>query len=680
MDSRIWGERLGSLLINGELRSTEFSPALPLEIAETNGYYEENGTIVFALFSGERETLSKKKFFLAGDINGWLSAGQTSRWELKPAVIGGCHCLALEIPKGKLPSHFQFKFVSQDWEWQPLPRFCRNIVIPSPNLMNLEYRGEKTGQHMVKFSLRKGIFALGDFAELIGHNQRIAIDDERLLDSLYSDEKLGAYVENGTTYFALFAPRVSGVSVLWKRDLGGEYQNRSMEKEANGIWKTQWDQDLTNGYYLFRIQRRENGIFFSRDVVDPYARALVSRNGPGIVVPTQEVAHHFQGVPLEKLVIYEGHVRDLITKVREIPDVEKLGFRGLTKFLEHHYLQNLGINAIELQPIQEFDGERQSDYHWGYMPINYFAPASAYGSEPEKGSQVGEFKDLVEAFHRHNISVILDVVYNHVGEPNHLHMIDEKYFFRRNDDGFLLNYSGCGNDLATERPMVRKLIRDSLEYLLRTYDVDGFRFDLAELVGLEFLDELRLYLQRIKPSLIMIAEPWSFRSYVGHDVRKTQLLAWNDEYRNFIRDYILGHGNWDGLRYFVEGSLKFRSKFPAQSVNYLSSHDDLCWIDSITAQINRDASMPALIDWRRTHMALAILLLSLGVPMVAAATELLHSKGGVSNTYQRGDLNAIDYTRAWEYPLTLGYLENLIHLRMESSLFCLKKTPSENYN
>jgi pullulanase/glycogen debranching enzyme len=174
--------------------------------------------------------------------------------------------------------------------------------------------------------------------------------------------------------------------------------------------------------------------------------------------------------------------------------------------------------------------------------------------------------------------------------------------------------------------MIWKLIIDTLEHFVRINDVDGFRFDLAELVGLEFLDEVLIRLQKIKPSIIMIAEPWSFRGYVGHDIRRTKLIGWNDEYREFIKDYVLGNGNCEGLTYFMEGSLKFRSQFPAQSVNYLSSHDDFCWINRITENANHDASNPTLVDIRRTHMALAILLLSLGIPMLSEGMELLHSK------------------------------------------------------
>ncbi|MDR2806827.1 MAG: hypothetical protein LBB11_01555 [Puniceicoccales bacterium] len=667
------------LNLNGIPQKLRFSATTVLEVAAMIGYGEEKGEIIFLSPRRDPKSEQSEDLYLAGDLNQWLSTGLDPQWQLKPETIQNRIYNVLRIPKDKLPPHFQFKFVSQQWVWQPLPRFSPNKIIAHPCFENLEYRAESTGKHIIKFFLEDRSFHFNDHAEVVQRHRIIAVDDAPWLFSLYSCEKLGAYVDDHGTHFALFAPKISSAEVLWKENLDGAYQEQRMVRQTNGIWTATIQKNLTHSYYLLRIQKMENGLPTTRDIVDPYAKALVNKNGPGIIVETLETVEHFQAPPIEQWVIYEGHVRDLIANVAEISEAEKLGFSGLVKFLERGYFQSLGINALELQPIQEFDNDKKEDYHWGYMPVNYFAPASAYAHHPEKGTQVQEFRELVEALHRQKIAVILDVVYNHSGEPNALSAIDPKYFFRQNDAGYLLNYSGCGNDLYTENPMVRKLIMDSLEHWVRVYDVDGFRFDLAELVGLEFLDEVRVHLQTIKPSIAMIAEPWSFRSYAGHEVRRTKLLAWNDEYREFIRDYILGYGNSEGLSYFVEGSLKFRSQFPAQSVNYLSSHDDFCWIDRITENVHHDGFIPTLVDVRRTHMALAILLLSLGTPMLGQGMELLHSKRGVHNTYQRGDLNALDYGRILEYPLTIKYVQPLIDLRRRSSLFCLNNVPSSGY-
>src|SRR5690606_4415451 len=136
------------------------------------------------------------------------------------------------------------------------------------------------------------------------------------------------------------------------------------------------------------------------------------------------------------------------------------------------HLAKLGVNAVELQPVQEFDNASIDEYHWGYMPVNFFAPASAYARRPERASQVREFQKLVEAFHQRGMAVILDVVYNHAGLPNHLLLIDKQYYFELDADGRLLNWSGCGNDLRPDSVMVRRLIIDSLVHLVELYGVD----------------------------------------------------------------------------------------------------------------------------------------------------------------------------------------------------------------
>jgi pullulanase/glycogen debranching enzyme len=213
------------------------------------------------------------------------------------------------------------------------------------------------------------------------------------------------------------------------------------------------------------------------------------------------------------------------------------------------------------------------------------------------------------------------------------------------------------------------------------YNVDGFRFDLAELLGIEFLKKAESRLKKIKKSVILIAEPWSFRGNIGHEIRSTGFSAWNDEYRNFAADYILGNGNRDGLEYFISGSLGYRSSFPAQTVNYVSSHDDRCWMDKVTENPNNDGKTPTVIDRRRTNLSIALLLSSIGIPMFSAGHDILHSKSGVQNTYQRGDLNALNYERGAEYSATHKYMCDYIKLRKShiGRLLHPEKRPSKNY-
>jgi pullulanase len=375
----------------------------------------------------------------------------------------------------------------------------------------------------------------------------------------------------------------------------------------------------------------------------------VDRGGPGIVLERSWIGRGDQAFATpewQDLVIAEAHVRDLTEHAPiEASPLERRGFTGLRRWVEspEFYLDRLGVNCVELQPIQEFDNEKPEDYHWGYMTNNYFAPESSYALAPDQASGVRELQALVAAFHRRGMAVILDVVYNHVGYPAHLMLIDRLYYFEQDADGRAANWSGCGNDVRASAAMARRLMIDSCVHLIEAYGVDGFRFDLAELIGVEALREIERALKRVKPDVILIAEPWSFRGHAAGVLRDTGWASWNDGYRDFIREAVRGRGRSEQLEYFMRGSPWYYAKWPAQTVNYTESHDDRTWIDVITENPGFNGFVPTENDRRRTHLMAAILFMSLGIPMLAAGQDFLRSKHGVNNTYLRGDLNALDY-------------------------------------
>jgi len=239
--------------------------------------------------------------------------------------------------------------------------------------------------------------------------------------------------------------------------------------------------------------------------------------------------------------------------------------------------------------------------------------------------------------------VLLDVVYNHVGYPAHLMLIDQLYYFEQNADGRAANWSGCGNDVRARASMATRLIIDSCTHLIEAYGVDGFRFDLAELIGVDTLRQVEKALKRIKPDVVLIAEPWSFRGHIAGPLRDTGWASWNDGFRNFLRDYVAGRGSSQMLEYYLRGSPWYYAKWPAQTVNYTESHDDRTWIDTITENPNFDGFVPTAADRARTHLMAAVLFMALGIPMVSAGQDFLRSKQGMNNTYLRGDINALDY-------------------------------------
>ena len=214
--------------------------------------------------------------------------------------------------------------------------------------------------------------------------------------------------------------------------------------------------------------------------------------------------------------------------------------------------------------------------------------------------------------------------------------------------------------------MARRLIIESLKHFVEVYDVDGFRFDLAELIGIEVLREIEVALKKIKPSIVLIAEPWSFRGHIQHELKDSDFASWNDGFRESIADYVCGKGTAEMIQYYLSGS-PHSSQFAAQTINYTESHDDHCWIDRITERPMQDGSSPTWLDQRRTHLMAAVLFASLGIPMLAEGQDFMRSKQGQANTYQRGGLNALNYERRLLYSGTHNYFRDWIHFRQSKS-------------
>ena len=299
-------------------------------------------------------------------------------------------------------------------------------------------------------------------------------------------------------------------------------------------------------------------------------------------------------------------------------------------------------------PLTEFDAFSPNMYAWGYMPAHYFALSHTYGTPQE-------FQALVQTLHARGLAVILDVVYNHAGKMNDLLRWDEKAYFRHDTNEERTNCSGCDNDLRTEHPFAQRLIVDSLLHFLKFYRIDGFRFDLAELLNVDVLRKIETHLRAYKKDVILIAEPWSFRGHIAHQLRNTTWACWNDRFRESVYHYVEGNCPAEELAYVMSGSVSEPFENAFQSVNYTESHDDYAWAD----RIGGDAETVR----RKTHMMFAILMLSSGIPMIAEGQDFLRSKHHVHNTYNRGDLNLLNWDVLKKHELTHRYVKNLLKLR-----------------
>ena len=668
------------------------------EFAETSAYFISAEHVHFYCspqILSQSQLSQGDPVYLAGDFNGWDAAIGDSEWLLEEVTEDGVNGLTISVPIQKIDfnSGTGFKFVSHEGHWFSVRAEATNVYLDSGGTSNYYIDRNRSGRHLLIVETEEPIDLAQDYFLVLDAQPEsaAAIAPGDFFLKMGSQLSLGALPHQNNTLFRIFAPRASTVEliVLETPYNWDEATRHPLIPIGDGVWEVVVDADLTGKFYWYRMDGPSQAGFSHFDpeenILDPYALAVVNRLGPAIVVDTDafEAPSPFK-IPKEKdLVIGEAHLRDLIAKAPiKLSPQDRLGYRGLIQWLQsdHCYLKEWGVNAVELQPIQENDAHTKEEYHWGYMTVNYFSPESTYASDPLGASQVGEFKELVEAFHEAGLAVILDVVYNHVGEPAHLLFVDKLYYFELQSDGTLSNWSGCGNDLRCSTPMGKRLIIDSLLHMIEFYGVDGFRFDLAELIGLDSLREVENVVREKHPDVILIAEPWSFRGHLGSDLKHTHYLSWNDGYRDFLKHYILGKGDYRSLRYFLQGSRDSVAR-PSQTVNYTESHDDRTWLDDITLNTGHNGYYPTPIDRRRTHLMLSILMMSHGTPMLAQGQDFLRSKWGVKNTYQLGDINGLDYQRQVDYAATHSYSRDWIEFRKSESgeLLRLDTFPEEGF-
>jgi pullulanase len=576
--------------------------------------------------------------------------------------------------------------------------------------------------------------------------KEIPLQPDLVLDRYYSDKSLGCLLESGQTVFRLFAPRASEVRlILFQKFDDQDGETIPMVRDENGVWEVLIHGKPQGRYYGYRVSgpKHETEMFDPSVVIaDPYSKAVVSLNHylhPSKSVILNSSDFDWEGdvwlcPKLKDLIIYELHVRDMTAHPSSGVDPGKRGtYSGLVQTLENgglDYLRSLGINAVELLPVQEF-ANIEIDYknpalpvfntwnayernHWGYMTSYFFAPESYYavGGTIEKGRYNGadgrvnsEFKEMVKAFHRAGIAVIMDVVYNHVSQYdlNPLKYIDKKYYFRLNDDQSFQSLSYCGNDLRTERPMARRLITDSVRYWMEEYHIDGFRFDLATMIDKQTIDGITEMARRVNPDVILIAEPWGGEKYDPHFFSTEGWAAWNDWFRNGIKGehprnrpgFVFGQNQDKNFIEFVQklicGTLAEQGGHFVQSghsVNYLECHDNCTMGDFIRFALG-DISEQSVIKNLDKHIRLTekqlkinrlaalILLTSQGAVMIHEGQEFARSKvvaksavpdapaGKIDcNSYNKdNETNWIDYSHRDLNSALVDYYRGLIALR-----------------
>lgn len=669
-----------SLLADG-LEMIGLRPMEPEDIGRFTGYFESGDDMVFCLDPSRFPQIDFENdpVRVAGPFNDWGRSEDAADFVLRPATTGpGVSLYSVAVPRPRVVAagrKMTFKFVTASWHWLTPQRAAPNLTLDRAGNLNYTLSVAHSGRHAYCFNVVGGR-GMNQVAHVCWRNEDPVLMVTGLsFYDLACDGPCGPSFEDGNTTIRVFAPRATRVCIELEDTASFKKPSRfDLDLCLDRVsWEITLEGNLHGWFYRLFVDGPDDGrttLFdFSRPLLDPWARGTLGPEGPGILLdPAQcgRPSYPFRAPDFKDMSILECHVRDLVRHAPiDLTEAERRGFAGVSKYLDspESYPRRLGLNTLEFQPVQQFDSTTEDEYHWGYMTNNYFAPSAWYGTDPKKASQNAELLEMIETCHRQDLAVIIDVVYNHIGEPPNLLFIDKAYYFHLTADGHLENWSGCGNVLRAESAMSLRLITESLLHFVEAYGVDGFRFDLAELIGVDVLKRIGDALRAVKPGIALIAEPWSFRGSIQWDCRMIGYAFWNDGFRECLKEYVRGHSNPGALAYYAKGCIEHMAAWPAQSINYVESHDDYCWLDDITENADKNGAHPTHHDILRTHMMAAVLFCSLGVPMLSCGQDFMRSKSGIHNTYQMGEVNALRYDHINDFQHTHEYFRSWIAFR-----------------
>ena len=532
----------------------------------------------------------------------------------------------------------------------------------------------------------------------------------RFDEMVYSPEK---------TTFKLFAPAdAKSVKVrIYQNAQGGKALKTIKMQYADGLWTATVKGDLLGRFYTFDMGRGEcPGVFAKAVGVNGKRAAIIA------MAQTNPEGWENDQRPICKspadLVVYEMHHRDF-SIARE--DAQYKGkFLALTEPWAIDHLKTLGVNAIHILPSYDYGSVDETkldtpQYNWGYDPVNYNVPEGGYSTDPYRPDvRIRELKQMVQALHKAGIRVILDVVYNHTYNIEHSNFqrTYPDYYYRKTVDGAYSNGSGCGNETASEQPMMRNFMLESVRYWMDEYHIDGFRFDLMGCHDIETMNQIRQMVDTIDPSVFIYGEGWSAgqcaypSEKLGMKANIPQMpgiAAFSDEIRDALRgpfsdDSVSGWlgrlntnkpGQFSGdvevesLKFGIVGAIKhpqvnmkkvnYSQKpwavEPIQMMSYVSCHDDMCLVDRLKASIPK-LSEAELI--RLDLLAQTAVFTSQGVPFMLSGEELLRTKLGVHNSFESPDsINHLDWSNKAKYPQVFAYYQNLIALRKNHPAFRL---------
>ncbi|MBI1342708.1 MAG: type I pullulanase [Terrimonas sp.] len=539
---------------------------------------------------------------------------------------------------------------------------------------------------------------------------------------IYSGNDLGLVYSKASSQFRIWSPEAEAAQLLLYREgNGGEpISIIDMEKSEGGTWISRIAGDQQGKFYVFRVRIQKK---WMDEVPDPYARS-VGMNGKRAMVtdltltdPTgwdKDISPAF--LHPTDAIIYELHIRDAsisnssgITHKGKFLGLAEKGSRyktGLKTGLDH--LKELGVTHIHILPAYDFYSVDESkpdqpQYNWGYDPLNYNTPEGSYSSNPQDGAvRIREFKKMIQTFHKNGLRIVMDVVYNHtmLTEKSYFNQLVPGYYYRQDKKGGFSNATACGNEIASERYMVRKFMLESVLYWVKEYHVDGFRFDLMGVHDIETMNLISEELHAIRPDILIYGEGWtagasplpdSLRALKANVSKLDRIAVFSDDIRDGIKGSVFEHedkgfvsgkpGMEESVKFGIVASCRHPqvdytkvnyskspyAKEPYQTITYCECHDNHVLWDKLKI------SAPEASTAQRKEMhklALSIILTAQGISFLHAGTEFLRTKKGVENSFDAPDsINAIDWSLKSKNLDIFKYVKGLIRMRKAHPAF-----------
>jgi pullulanase len=556
------------------------------------------------------------------------------------------------------------------------------------------------------------------YGEKLAVADKVFTSAEFVANFTYEGDDLGNTFTSAKTDFRVWAPTASDVKIVTYASATtpvGDGTEIAMTKDVKGTWVASLTGNKAGLIYNYRVTAGGK----TEEAVDPYVRSVTVDGNRGVVLdlaatnPTGWTTHTkpaFSG-RLTDSVMYELHVRDASidpsSGVSAANRGKYLGLTELGKTVKYgkvtaptglSAIKDLGVTHVQLLPFYDYASgglESNPTFNWGYDPKNFNAPEGQYSSDPTNPiARVKELKTAIMAMHKNGLRVTMDVVYGHVASATEFsqQLIVPGYWFRRDANGVLTNGSGCGNDTATERPMVRKFIVDSMKYWTKEYKLDGFRIDQMGLWDVTTLNAARTGVSSIEPKATIIGEGWSMGPSIGVSQGTQGQLrnmpgigAFNDGIRNAVKGsadglsdggYVNGNpgGTINAVKAGIIGNtfnanvtVPWLTLEAGQAVNYAEAHDNMTLFDKLWA-VNSQTSRAAVA--KQSRQIASLLFLAQGTPFIQAGQEFLRTKDGDPNSYRSSDaVNSLKWGERAKEATTVAYYKGLIALRKAHPAF-----------